>query len=271
MTTEGYRDRRKTTEYVSRQTHLFCRLENFDFKQYCLFRAIIHATKRTGKICSRSCTRLRSTRQAPRPCDRPANSHQGDPNSLSSLSRAGSMVIQQDNTRHQPRSTSSSIKPHRRLHRNTRTPNVSLHFEHTYISTHISADNQYTPASKTADLTKTAPRSFAGQLLRSLKPSTNIDYLPLFHIKHCLKSHKLTPLNPSALPHDRRQSKDKTYRAVQAHAFPPSCDPFTVGLRNVHRSPCNFASIWTHFSIARNTRQQQSLSAQCRAAAQAPL
>ena len=62
LTTEGYRDRRKTTEYVSRQTHLFCRLENLDFKQYRLFRAIIHATKKTGKICSRSCSRLRSIR-----------------------------------------------------------------------------------------------------------------------------------------------------------------------------------------------------------------
>ena len=142
-------------------------------------------------------------------CNRPTNSHQGDPNGLSSLSRESSMVVQQDNTRHQPRSTSSSIKPHRRLHRNTRTPNVSLHFEHTYLSTHISADNQYTPASKTADLTKTAPHSIVGQLLRSLKPSTNIDFLPLFHIKHRLKSHISTPLTPSALPHDRRHQTTK--------------------------------------------------------------
>lgn len=129
------------------------------------------------------------------------------------------MVVQQDNTRHQPRSTSSSITPHRRLHRNTRTPNVSLHFEHTYLSTHISADNQYTPASKTADLTKTAPRSFAGQLLRSLKPSINTDFLPLFHIKHCLRSGVLPPLSPSALPPSIQLSKDKSHRAVQTRAL----------------------------------------------------
>ena len=70
---------------------------------------------------------------------------------------------------HRPHSTPLSIKPRRRLHLNARASKVSLHFEHTYLSTHISADNQYTPASKTADLTKTAPRSIVGQLLRSLK------------------------------------------------------------------------------------------------------
>lgn len=143
------------------------------------------------------------------------------------------MVVQQDNTRHQPRSTSSSITPHRRLHRNTRTPNVSLLFEHTYLSTHISADNQYTPASKTADLTKTAPRSFAGQLLRSLKPSTNIDFLPLFHIKHRLRSGVLPSLSPSALPPSIQLSKDKAYRAVQTRAL----HSLAIIPRNLHGTP----------------------------------
>ena len=143
------------------------------------------------------------------------------------------MVVQQDNTRHQPRSTSSSIKPHRRLHRNTRTPNVSLHFGHTYRSTHISADNKYTPASKTADQTKTAPRSIVGQLLRSLKPSINVDFLPLFHIKHRLGSGVLPPLSPSALPPVLRQSKDKAYRAVQTRAL----HSLAIIPRNLHGVP----------------------------------
>lgn len=143
------------------------------------------------------------------------------------------MVVQQDNTRHQPRSTSSSITPHRRLHRNTRTPNVSLHFEHTYLSTHISADNQYTPASKTADLTKTSPCSIVGQLLRSLKPSINVDFLPLFHIKHRLRSGVLPPLSPSALPPVLRQPKDKSHRAVQTRAL----HSLAIIPRNLHGVP----------------------------------
>ena len=151
------------------------------------------------------------------------------------------MVIQQDNTRHQPRSTSSSITPHRRLHRNTRTPNVSLHFEHTYLSALISADNQYTPASKTADPTKTAPRSIAGQLLRSLKPSINIDFLPLFHIKHRLGSGVLPSLSPSALPPSIQLSKDKAYRTVRTRAL----HSLAIIPRNLHGVPhsIHFASI----------------------------
>ena len=35
---------------------------------------------------------------------------------------------------------------------------------------------------------------------KTTKTSINIVFLPLFHIKHCPKPHKLTSLNPSALP-----------------------------------------------------------------------
>lgn len=66
-----------------------------------------------------------------------------------------------------------------------------------------------------------------------LKPSTNIDFLPLFHIKHCLKSGALPPLSPSALPPALRQSKDKAYRAVQTRAL------YSLAIipRNLHGTP----------------------------------
>ena len=66
-----------------------------------------------------------------------------------------------------------------------------------------------------------------------LKPSTNIDFLPLFHIKHCLKSGVLPPLNPSALPPALRQSKDKSHRAVQTRAL------YSLAIipRNLHGTP----------------------------------
>ena len=98
--------------------------------QYALFAAAFSHAKRRCAYAP-SAISLSFDRHNTYHCDRPANSHQEAPNSLSSLSRAGSTVIQQDNTRHQPRSASSSIKPHRRLHLNTRAPNVSHHFGHT--------------------------------------------------------------------------------------------------------------------------------------------
>lgn len=209
LTTEGYRDRRKTTEYVSRQTHLFCRLENFDFKQYCLFRTIIHATKRTGKICSRSCTRLRSIRSTPRPCDRPANSHQGDPNTLSSLSRAGSMVIQQDNTRPStslntfidkasPETTSQRTRVERLIPLQTHT-----------AATIFPLTTNTLPQSKPPSPQKTRRVLSSDSPAKTTKTSINIAFLSPFHVKHRLKSHISTPLNPSALPHDRRHQTTK--------------------------------------------------------------
>ena len=110
---------------------------------------------------------------------------------------------------HQPHSTPSSIKPRRRLHRNTRTPNVSLHFEHTYLSTYISADNKYSPAIKTAKSTKTRRMLLSDNPAKTTKTSINIAFLSPFHVKHRLKSHISTPLNPSALPHDRRHQTTK--------------------------------------------------------------
>ena len=142
---------------------------------------------------------------------------------------------------HQPRSTSSSIKPHRRLHRNTRTPNVSLHFERTYLSTHISADNKYSPAIKTAKSTKTRCVLLSDSPAKTTKTSINIAFLSPFHVKHRLKSHISTPLNPSALPHDRRQQTTKHIGQCK-HA------PFILSrsFRAIYtacRTPYNFASI----------------------------
>ena len=68
---------------------------------------------------------------------------------------------------------------------------------------------------------------------KTTKTSINIDFLPLFHVKHCLKPHKLTSLNPSALPHDRRRSKDKAYRAVQTRAL----HSLAIIPRNLHGVP----------------------------------
>ena len=153
--------------------------------------------------------RLRSTRQAPRPCDRPANSHQGDPNSLSSLSRAGSMVIQQDNTRPStslntfidkasPETTSQSARVERLVPLQTHT-----------AATHISTDNKYSPAIKTAKSTKTRRMLSSDSPAKTTKTSINIAFLSPFHVKHRLKSHISTPLNPSALLHDRRHQTTK--------------------------------------------------------------
>ena len=79
------------------------------------------------------------------------------------------MVIQQGNTRPStslntfidkasPETTSQHARVERLVPLQTHT-----------AATHISADNKYSPAIKTADLTKTAPRSIVGQPLRSLK------------------------------------------------------------------------------------------------------
>ena len=78
------------------------------------------------------------------------------PNSLSSLSRAGSMIIQQDNTRPStslntfidkasPETTSQRTRVERLVPLQTHT-----------AATHISADNKYSPAIKTAKSTKLA-------------------------------------------------------------------------------------------------------------------
>lgn len=113
---------------------------------------------------------------------------------------SGLEVIQQDNTRPSTSlNTFIDIASPETTFQRTRVERLVPLQTHT-AATHISADNKYSPASKTADLTKTAPRSIVGQLLRSLKHSTSIDFLPLFHIKHRLKSSVLPPLSPSDLP-----------------------------------------------------------------------
>ena len=89
------------------------------------------------------------------------------------------------------------------------------------------------PSNATASPTKTAPRSIVGQLLRSLKHSTSIDFLPLFHIKHRLRSGVLPSLSPSALPPSIPLSKDKAYRAVQTRAL----HSLAIIPRNLHGVP----------------------------------
>ena len=106
---------------------------------------------------------------------------------------------------HQPHSTPSSIKPRRRLYLNARASNVSYHF----AATHISADNKYSPAIKTAKSTKTRRMLLSDSPAKTTKTSINIVFLSPFHVKHRLKSHISTPLNPSALPHDRRHQTTK--------------------------------------------------------------
>ena len=76
----------------------------------------------------------------------------------------------------------------------------SERFGHTYATTHISADNKYSPAIKTAKSTKTRRMLLSDSPTKTNKTSINIDFLPLFHIKHRLRSGVLPPLNPSALP-----------------------------------------------------------------------
>ena len=44
---------------------------------------------------------------------------------------------------------------------------------------------------------------------KTTKTSINIAFLSPFHVKHRLKSHISTSLNPSALPHDRRHQTTK--------------------------------------------------------------
>ena len=152
-------------------------------------------------------------------CNRPANFHQGDSNSLSSLSRAGSMVIRQDIRAHQPHSTPSSIKPRRRLHLNTRASNVSYHFRHTPQPPIFLPTTNTLPQSN-RQVHKNAPHAFVGQpRKKTTKTSINIDFLPLFHIKHRLGSGVLPSLSPSALPPSIQLSKDKAYRAVQTRAL----------------------------------------------------
>ena len=120
------------------------------------------------------------------------------------------MVIQQDNTRELlSRSIPSLIKSCRRLHLNARVSNVSHHFEHAYRSHPYFCRQQIHPASKNAKPTKTRRMLLSDSPAKTAKTSINIAFFSPFHVKHRLKSHISTPLNPSALPHDRRHQTTK--------------------------------------------------------------
>ena len=116
-----------------------------------------------------------------------------------------------------------------------------------------------------------APHALPDNPAKTTKTSINIAFLSPFHVKHRLKSHISTPLNPSALPHDRRQQTTKHIGQCKHASI---VLPRSFLRRFTFSAPltlCNFALIWAHCPITRDTRQQQSLFAQCRAAAQTPL
>lgn len=179
------------------------------------------------------------------------------------------MVMQQDNTRPStslntfidkasPETTSQRTRVERLIPLQTHT-----------AATHISADNKYSLASKTADLTKTAPRSIAGQLLRSLKPSTNIDFFAAVSHKTSPRIGRIAvpkPIGFAAPP----SGSQKTRRIGQCKHAPFILSRSFRAIYTACRTPYNFASIWAHCPITRDTRQQQSLFAQCRAATQTP-
>ena len=102
-----------------------------------------------------------------------------------------------------------------------------------------------------------------------IKPSINIDFLPLFHIKHRLKLHISTPLNPSALPHDRRHQTTKHIGQCK-HAS-------IVLLRSILRRftySAPLSAISRRFGhicpITRDTRLRQTLFAQYDTVVHAP-
>lgn len=170
---------------------------------------------------------------------------------------------------HQPHSTPSSIKPRRRLHLNARASNVSYHFRHTPQPPIFLPTTNTLPQSKPPSPQKMRRMLLSDSPAKTTKTSINIAFLSPFHVKHRLKSHISTPLNPSALPHDRRHQTTRHIGQCK-HAsivLPRSIlRRFTIA----RRSLCNFALVWAHCPITRDTRQQQSLFAQCRAAAQTP-
>lgn len=109
---------------------------------------------------------------------------------------------------HQPHSTPSSIASPETTSQRTRVERLVPLQTHT-AATHISADNKYSPAIKTAKSTKTRRMLLSDSPAKTTKTSINIAFLSPFHVKHRLKSHISTPLNPSALPHDRRHQTTK--------------------------------------------------------------
>lgn len=170
---------------------------------------------------------------------------------------------------HQPHSTPSSIKPRRRLHLNARASNVSYSFKHTPQPPIFLPTTNTLPQSKPPSPQKRAAR-FRRTAPQTTKTSINIAFLSPFHVKHRLKLHISTPLNPSALPHDRRHQTTKHIGQCK-HAS-------IVLLRSILRRftySAPLSAISRRFGhicpITRDTRLRQTLFAQCRAAAQTPL
>lgn len=110
---------------------------------------------------------------------------------------------------HQPHSTPSSIKPRRRLHLNARASNVSCHFRHAPQPPIFLPTTNTLPQSKPPSPQKMRRMLLSDSPAKTTKTSINIAFLSPFHVKHRLKSHISTPLNPSALPHDRRHQTTK--------------------------------------------------------------
>ena len=217
-----------------------------------------------AQICSRSCTgsdrydKLLALAIAPQILTKETRS------------RAGSMVIQQDNTRELlSLSTPSSIKFCRRLHRNTRAPNVSYHFDHTYHSHPYFYRQQIHSRKQNRQVHENAPLAFVGQ---PRKNHQNLD-------KHCLfvaVSRKTSPQiahidtsKPVGIAARSPTPNDKTYRAVQTRAFHSLSIIPTQFTRHaaLHAVSRRFGHICP---ITRNTRQRQTLFTQCRIDAHTP-
>lgn len=127
------------------------------------------------------------------------------------------------------RSTPSSIKPRRRLHLNTRAPNASHYFEHTFHSHPCFCRQLIHPRNQNRQFHENAPLAFVRQ---PRKNHQNLD-------KHCLfvaVSRKTSPQiahidtsKPVGIAARSPTPNDKTYRAVQARVYrSPAIHPPSV-------------------------------------------
>lgn len=146
------------------------------------------------------------------------------------------MVVQQDNTRPSTSLNAFIDKASpETISQRTRVERLVPLQTHT-AATHISADNKHSPAIKTAKSTKTRHMLLSDSPAKTAKTSINIAFLSPFHVKHRLKSHISTPLNPSALPHDRRRSKVKSIWGSASMRLSFSRVPSFAGLHKERRS-----------------------------------
>ena len=177
------------------------------------------------------------------------------------------MVIQQDNTRELPsRSIPSSIKSRRRLHLNTRAPNVS---HHSYRSHPYFCRQQIHSRKQNRQAHENAPYAFIGQ---PRKNRQNLD-------KHCLfvaVSRKTSPYiahnaAPTSVGIAARSPTINSQKHIGQCKHAPFILPRSILRRFTQRAPLSAISRrFGHICpIKRDTRQQLSLLAQRRATAHA--